>query len=251
MMLMTALAEKDRRIIKKAYEFADLTGYPWHRRWLIYAADLIFFLLISVIGKTLRFEVRGMEHFERFRLAGQLPIQCFWHGSIFPATYYFRHRRLIVMTSQSFDGEYIARFIQRFGYGVVRGSSTRGGVGALVEQIRLMKLGCPAGFAIDGPKGPRHVVKEGALLLARKTGNPIVPFALTPRASWTIKSWDKMEIPYPFTKVLIEIAPPIYVSSAADAAEIAVKRHELQTVLDNLTQRGKAQQQAFLQKALD
>ncbi|MEP6925854.1 MAG: lysophospholipid acyltransferase family protein [Pyrinomonadaceae bacterium] len=239
--LMIALAEKDRRTIEKAYEFADLRSYSWHKRWLICAADLVFFLLISLIGKTLRFEVRGMEHFERIRQAGQLPIQCFWHGSIFPATYYFRHHKLVVMTSQSFDGEYIARFIQRFGYGVVRGSSTRGGVGALVEQIRLMKLGCPAGFAVDGPKGPRHIVKEGALLLAKKTGNPIVPFALTARSFWTIKSWDRMEIPRPFTKILIEVAPPIYVSASANDAEIAAKRVELQNVLDDLIRRGKIQ----------
>ena len=231
-------AEKDRLAIRKAYSFADLSGYNRRQRWLIRAADLIFFLLISLIGRTLRFEVRGMEHLEQIRQAGQLEIQCFWHGSIFLATYYFRGRGLVVMTSQSFDGEYIARFIQRFGYGAVRGSSTRGGIGALVEQIRLMKLGCPAGFAIDGPKGPRHVAKEGALLLAKKTGNPIVPFALTPKKFWTVKSWDRMKIPRPFTRVLIEIAPPMSVSAQADDAEIAAKRRELQEVLDDLTRRG-------------
>ena len=232
-------SEKDKLAIKKAYSFADLSSYRWQQRWLIRAADSLFFLLISLIGRTIRFEVRGMEHLAHIRQAGQLEIQCFWHGSIFLATYYFRGRGLIVMTSQSFDGEYIARFIQRFGYGAVRGSSTRGGIGALVEQIRLMKLGCPAGFAIDGPKGPRHVVKDGALLLAKKTGNPIVPFALTPQKFWTIKSWDKMEIPRPFTRVLIEIAAPINVSAQSDETEIAAKRQELQDVLDDLTRRGK------------
>ncbi len=244
-------SEKDQQAIKRAYSFADLSGYRWQQRWLIRAADLVFFLMISLIGRTIRFEVRGMTHLDKIRQDGQLEIQCFWHGSIFLATYYFRGRALIVMTSQSFDGEYIARFIQRFGYGAVRGSSTRGGIGALVEQIRLMKLGCPAGFAIDGPKGPRHVVKEGALLLAKKTGNPIVPFALTPKKCWTVKSWDRMQIPRPFTSVLIEIAAPISVSPQADETEIAAKRRELQNILDDLTKRGQNEYQFGRPKVSD
>lgn len=227
-------SEKDLQTIKKAYEFADLSVYSWQKRWLILVADLVFYVLIFIIGRTVRFETRGMEHFAEIEKAGKLPIQCFWHNQIFLATYYFRHRRLVVMTSQSFDGEYIARFIQRFGYGAVRGSSTRGGVGALVEQIRLMKLGCPAGFAVDGPKGPRHVAKEGAVLLAKKTGNPIVPFSVAPQKFWTVKSWDKMQIPRPFTKVFIRVAAPITVSAQASDEEIAVKRADLQNVLDEL-----------------
>ena len=74
----------------------------------------------------------------------------------FLTTYWWRKRRIVVMTSRSFDGEYIARFIQRFGYGAVRGSSTRGGVGAIVEMVRLMRAGCTTAFTIDGPKGPRR-----------------------------------------------------------------------------------------------
>ena len=230
--------EKKTQVLKKAFEFAELSAYSWQQRFLIYVADWVFYLLINLIGKTVRFEVRGWENLEQIERAGLLPIQCFWHNQIFLTTYYFRGRKIVVMTSQSFDGEYIARFIQRFGYGVVRGSSTRGGVGALVEQIRLMKLGLPAGFAIDGPKGPRHVAKEGALLLAKKTGYPILPFAVTPKKFWTVKSWDKMEIPRPFTSALVEIAAPIYVLPDATEKEIEKQRDYLQTVLDETTQNG-------------
>ena len=111
-----------------------------------------------------------------------------------------------MITSQSFDGEYIARFIQRFGYGAVRGSSTRGGVGALVEMIRLMKKGLPAGFSVDGPKGPLYFAKTGAILLAKKTGNPVMPFSVETKNHWTIKSWDKLQIPKPFSKAKVFIA---------------------------------------------
>jgi lysophospholipid acyltransferase (LPLAT)-like uncharacterized protein len=223
--------DKNAALVQKAYEFADLSRYSWRKRFLIRAADLLFFWLIRLIGATVRFRAEGLEHLAEIERIGKLPIQCFWHGQIFLATYFFRNKRLVVMTSQSFDGEYIARFIQRFGYGAVRGSSTRGGVGALVEQIRLMKAGCPAGFAIDGPRGPRHVAKEGAVLLAKKTGNPLVPFAVRAEKFWTINSWDKMEIPKPFTRAAIKIDAPIWVTNADNTK---TKRAELQKALDRL-----------------
>ena len=142
------------------------------------------------------------------------------------------------MTSRSKDGEYIARFIQRFGYGAVRGSSTRGAVGALVELVKLMRTGCPAGFSIDGPKGPKYVAKMGALLLSKKTGNPVLPFSLTPRRRVTISSWDELQIPLPFTKVLVEFEAPIYVSNDADEKALQTKRDELQQALDRVTASG-------------
>ena len=194
--------------------------------------------MISLIGLTVRWHVVGEEHFESISRAGRLPIYTFWHNRIFLGTYFFRKRRIVVMTSQSKDGEYIARFIQRFGYGAARGSSTRGAVGAVVEMVKLMRAGCPTGFSIDGPKGPKYVAKMGAVLLSKKTGNPILPLSLTPAKCWQIKSWDGLQIPIPFTKTLVEFAPPIYVPKDADDKTLETKRSELQQTLDNLTARG-------------
>jgi lysophospholipid acyltransferase (LPLAT)-like uncharacterized protein len=128
--------------VNRAYEFADLSEYSFKDRFLIRAADLVFYVLINLIGLTARFEVIGWENHEEVEKNGRLPIYVFWHDRIFLTTYWWRKRRIVVMTSRSFDGEYIARFIQRFGYGAVRGSSTRGGVGAIVEMARLMRAGC-------------------------------------------------------------------------------------------------------------
>lgn len=143
------------------------------------------------------------------------------------------------MTSQSFDREYIARFIQRFGAGAARGSSTRGGTTALAEMERLLHLGYPAAFTIDGPKGPRYVAKMGGVLLAQKTGQPMLPFTITPRQYWEAKgSWDRAQAPFPFTSALVDIAPPIFVSADADQEELAATRDELQAVLDELDRHG-------------
>lgn len=227
--------------IARAYEFADLSSYSTKQRFLIRAADLIFFLLIKAIGRTIRWRVEGWENWEAANANGQLPIYTFWHNQIFLGTYFFRDRRIVVMTSRSFDGEYIARFIQRFGYGATRGSSTRGAVGALVEMTRLMRAGSPAGFTMDGPKGPRHVAKNGAVLLAKKTGQPILPFAVRPERYWEAKrSWDRLQIPLPFSRALVKIAPPIYVAADIDRDGIELKRVELQQTLNDVSLAGNA-----------
>jgi lysophospholipid acyltransferase (LPLAT)-like uncharacterized protein len=230
--------ERATKSVENAYKFADLSPYSFKQRLLIRLADLFFFLLISIIGRTTRFEVEGWENWEAIKRDGKIPIYTFWHDRIFLSTYFWRDKEIVVMTSQSFDGEYIARFIQRFGYGASRGSSTRGGIGALVEMIRLMSAGKPTAFTIDGPKGPRYVAKMGAVLLAKKTGQPILPFCITPKKFWTVNSWDKFQIPKPFTKAQVIISEPIYVPSDADEELAQKKNEELQRVLDEMVKQG-------------
>lgn len=229
---------------REVFKFAPLGEYSRSRRISIRALDLVFYILISLIGKTIRFETEGWENFEEIASGGKLPIYAFWHNRIFLATYFFRSRDIVVITSQSFDGEYIARFIQRFGYGAVRGSSTRGGVGALVEMIRLMRAGLPTGFTVDGPKGPKYVAKTGAVLLAKKTGHPVMPFLVETKKFWSLKSWDELQIPKPFTGAKVFIAEPIYVKADADDDEIEKKRGELQAKLDELARIGKQWREA-------
>lgn len=231
------MSEKSKKN-QKVYEFGDLSKYSFKERLIIRIADLAFYFLISLIGKTVRIETEGWENFEQIEQAGKKPIYTFWHNRIFIGTYFFRHRGIVVMTSQSLDGEYIARFIQRFGYGVSRGSSTRGGMKSLVEMIRLMKDGSPAGFTIDGPKGPKYVAKMGACLLAKKSQNPILPFSVEAKKFWQIKSWDNLQIPKPFTHVKVFIDKPIYLSETASDEELENKRLELQSALDELVNRG-------------
>ena len=233
---LKATVSMEKRV-NRAYEFADLSEYSFKDRLLIRVADLAFYVLINLLGLTARFEVIGWENHEQAEAGGGLPIYVFWHDRIFLTTYWWRKRRIVVMTSRSFDGEYIARFIQRFGYGAVRGSSTRGGVGAVVEMARLMRAGCTTAFTIDGPKGPRYIAKMGAVLLAKKTGHPIVPVTMALDRYWTLPSWDLFQIPRPFTRARVYVAPPIYVPADADEETLNSKREELQRVLEDLNRR--------------
>lgn len=225
--------------IENLYRFNSLSDYTFKQIFLIRLADLSFYTLIKLVGKTISFETAGWKNFEQIEIDKQVPIYAFWHDRIFLTTYFFRNRGIVVITSQSFDGEYIARFIQRLGYGAVRGSSTRGGVGALARMIRLMKQGLPMGFTIDGPKGPRYVAKTGAVLLAKKSGNPVMPFVVETEKFWTLRSWDKLQIPKPFSRAKVFIGELVYVAKDADDAEIENKRQELQKNLDELVENGK------------
>ncbi len=223
---------------ENSFARADLSAYSFKQRIIINLAERAFYILIKCIGKTIRYETGDWENFTNIERAGKIPIYAFWHNRIFAGTYFFRNRGIVVITSQSFDGEYIARFIQRFGYGTVRGSSTRGAVGALVEMIRLMKKGAPMGFTVDGPRGPKYVAKSGAVLLAKKTGNPLMPFVVETEKHWTLKSWDGLQIPKPFTRARIFIAPPIYAAQDAGDDEIENIRSQLQNTLDELVANG-------------
>lgn len=222
----------------KAYQFRPLTEYTLKERLMIRIGGWAFYALISLIGKTLRFEVEGKDYLEDPDRGYDAPIICAWHERIFSGAYFLRDRGLVVMSSISFDAEYTARCIQRFGFGIVKGSSTRGGTRALVEMIRLMKSGVPMVFTVDGPRGPRYEVKAGPALLAKKTGNPMVPFGLALKRYWTINSWDRAQIPKPFSRARVFFGDPIMVPGDVGEDGLEDKRLELQEALGDLVRRG-------------
>src|SRR5207253_425069 len=163
------------------------------------------------------------------------------HARVFVASYLWQGRGIVVTTARSFDDQYIARFIRRFGYGAARGSSTRRATGAVVEMVLLMRAGCPTAFTIDGPRGPRYEAKMGSVLLAKKTGFPILPFTIAAKRFWKVKkSWDQFQIPKPFTRARVFIAAPICVAPDADDKALEARRAQLQAALDEITRRGEA-----------
>ena len=195
--------------------------------------------LISLLGRTLRWRVEGLHHYDAIVASGRQPVMAFWHGRILPATYYFRRRGIVVITSENFDGEWIARIIERFGYGTARGSTTRGGKKALVQLVRAMRAGRPAGFTIDGPRGPARVAQPGAVWLAGATGNPLLPFHLEASKAWTLRSWDRTQIPKPFSTVALVVGEPIAVTADATEDEREVARLDLESKLVALERRAR------------
>jgi lysophospholipid acyltransferase (LPLAT)-like uncharacterized protein len=196
--------------------------------------------LINALGHTLRWRVEGMHHLDAIVASGRQPIMAFWHGRILPATFYFRRRGIVVITSENFDGEWIARIIGRFGFGTARGSSSRGGLRAMLQLVRDMEQGKPAGFTLDGPRGPAHVAQPGAIWLARATGNPVLPFHLEASSYWTTDSWDRTQVPKPFSVVALVIGEPLEVSSDATDEQLESSRQELEDRLGILEARALA-----------
>ena len=183
--------------------------------------------LVSALGSTLRWKTEGLEHYDAIVAGGRQPVMAFWHGRILPATYYFRGRGIVVITSENFDGEWIAGIIERFGYGTARGSTSRGGRRALLQLTRDMAAGQPAGFTIDGPRGPARIAQPGAIWLAKATGNPVLPFHLEADRHWTMNSWDRTQIPKPWARVALVVGEPFHVARDADDAGIEAARADL------------------------
>jgi lysophospholipid acyltransferase (LPLAT)-like uncharacterized protein len=196
--------------------------------------------IVWLVGRTMRWKSVGRENLENVYGQGKRAILVFWHGRIFPGAWYFRNQGIVVMTSQNFDGEYIARCIEMLGNGAARGSSSRGGIKALAEMAHSLRKGFDVAFTIDGPRGPRYVAKMGPVMLAKKTGQPIVCFHISMQRKIQLKTWDLAQIPLPFTRALIMIGSPIYVSRQATDVEVQQRFVEMQSTLDRLRDESEA-----------
>ncbi|MCX6542811.1 MAG: lysophospholipid acyltransferase family protein [Acidobacteria bacterium] len=210
------------------------------KRAQVAAIAAVGYPLIAMLGRTFRWRVSGLEHLDAVVSSGRQPILCLWHGRILPGTVFLKRRGIVVITSQNFDGEWIARIIQRFGFGVVRGSSSRNAAGALRQMVREMRAGHPTAFTIDGPRGPAGIAKAGAVWLAMASGCPVVPFHIEAERFWTLRSWDQAQIPKPFSRVAFVVGEPLDVPRELDEAGIELHRQQLETRLTALRDRARA-----------
>lgn len=202
----------------------------WRRRAELAAIAGLGAPLLRLLGRTLRFEWQGREHLDALDRDGERYIVALWHGHILPGMFYFRDRGIVVVTSENFDGEWIARIIQRFGFGAARGSSSRGGARALRVLMRSIAE-APAAFTVDGPRGPRGVAHPGIVWLARATGHPILPIHAAADRAWTLGSWDRTHIPKPWSRVVLTIGAPMRVAREAGEAALDDARLDVEARL--------------------
>jgi hypothetical protein len=191
---------------------------------------------IRLLCRTLRWQVEGAHHYDDVVRAGRQPILALWHGRILPGLYYLRGRGIVVITSRNFDGEWIARILARYGFGAARGSTSRGGARALVQLRKDLASGRPAAFTLDGPRGPARLAQPGAVWLSGATGHPLLPFHIESDRHWTLSSWDRTQIPKPFSRCAIVFGAPLQVPSS-DAATIERMTRELEIALRTLEER--------------
>ncbi len=179
--------------------------------------------VIRLLGATLRFEevcAPGVTVGDR--IAGPT-VFCFWHRSLLLAAYRFRGLGIAILISRSFDGELIARTVERLGFMAVRGSSSRGGSVGLRGMERAYAAGRICAFTADGPKGPAEVAKAGAVQLAQLAGAEWVgAFELMAERSWRLRSWDRFVIPKPFSRV--RVSWPVHARAELAAVQLALDK---------------------------
>lgn len=204
----------------------------WWRRVRPGLLSWPIYLLVRLIGATLKLKVEG---FEDASSGPESRIYATWHGRTMLGTKLFRGRGVWTIISQSRDGELQNRIFTRFGFRTIRGSSGRGGIQALRESIRVLsEAKAEFAFTPDGPRGPSHVVQDGILLMAQKSGAVMVPVGVSARKRWLIRSWDRYMVPKPFSECLLVFGQPIRVAADATRAEMEAARTELQEQMNEL-----------------
>jgi len=188
--------------------------------------SLAGWILLRLIGATLRYRVEGWENIRQSKEREEPFIGSFWHNQVFCAAHFWRFQNIVVMTSRHFDGEVIARVIRKLGFIPARGSSSRGAAKALLEAKQKVQQGLTVAFTSDGPRGPVYRVKPGPVWLSRKTGVPILPFHIQPKWFWSLNSWDRFQIPKPFSPVLVKIGQPLLVPSEEDQEGWVIRHQE-------------------------
>lgn len=185
-------------------------------------------VLIRVLGWTWRYRIRNDDVLRRLRAAKQPFIYALWHGQMLPLLYQHRDEGVTVLISEHGDGEIIARIARHFGFRTVRGSTSRGAARALLELVREVQNGSELAITPDGPRGPAKTFAPGTVIIAQRSGAPIVPAVVHVPFAWRLGSWDRFVVPKPFARVTVAYGEAIEIDSlsAREAAGNAERVRE-------------------------
>jgi len=178
-------------------------AYSRSQRIAIAIVPQLAALLIRALGATLRYTEVPADGVISGDKMPRPSIYACWHSCLLTCIHRFRDQNLAIIISHSFDGELIARTVERLGFFVVRGSSTRGGSAGLMGMERAFHNGHMCAITADGPKGPVNVAKPGAAALAKLVGGSFGACYTLPERAWKLNSWDHFRIPKPFSRVAV------------------------------------------------
>ena len=192
-------------------------------------------MLVDFIFRTCDLDFRGRKPLESL-MKSRKYIWAIWHSRILMFSYVYKGLNASILVSRSEDGEIIARILQAQGQETVRGSTSKGGLRALSRLIKTLRAENRPGVIIpDGPRGPRFKVQQGVILLAKKTGFPIVPATYSAQRMKVFSSWDRFVLPFPFTKCRMIYGKPVYVPENVDQAGMEKCRTALENELNRIT----------------
>ena len=214
-------------------------GVWYHRRMksplAVTIMSFLGALVIRALGATWRIEWRDLDRLERARSLSRQVIFSFWHGRLLVHSYSHRGRGIQVLASEHPDGDLMGKTITWLGFGHLRGSTTRRGAGALRDLAAALRGGADIGLTIDGPRGPRGIVQQGAIELSRMTGSAVMPMTNAARPRRLFGSWDRFQLPLPFARVVACYGEPFVVPAGAEREERERFRLRLEEELARLT----------------
>ncbi|HOJ32289.1 MAG TPA: lysophospholipid acyltransferase family protein [Candidatus Hydrogenedentes bacterium] len=218
----------------------DIEGVPlgFKKSFILATFPVIASTLLKTIGITSREVVQNKSIFTNcLKNHGSL-LLAFWHETLALALWHFRYTGYATLTSLSFDGELAARVAQKFGFHVMRGSSTKGGPEAITQLLQAINVHKVAGLTIDGPKGPRRIAKPGIAILSKKRRIPVIPVALYATPCWRLRSWDRMIIPKPFCRIQISYGEPVIPTSSTRIEDIRIEIEQRLNSAQDLLEKG-------------
>lgn len=180
--------------------------------------------VVSLLARSWRIESHGEERWRALAAEGRALLFLLWHDALLPLLWKHRGQQVTIVVSDAPDGRYLAAYAARLGYREARGSSSRGGVRALLGAVKAMRGGGAAAFTPDGPRGPRRELKGGALLAAQRAGVPVLPLHAHADRAWRLASWDRFLIPKPFARVRIVYGLPFHVEVGSEGLARAEER---------------------------
>lgn len=186
---------------------------------------------MRLLHASLRVRHLNQRNLTAMHEAGGKYLLAFWHCHILLMVFSRHHKPITVMISHHKDGEYIASTMRRFGVSATRGSSSRGGGNALKEMVDLAEQGWNIAITPDGPRGPARVAQPGVVIAARRSRVPIVPVAVISEKKRHLRSWDRFEIPHPFSRVMYVYGDPIHVPEALGESEVESWRQVVETAM--------------------
>lgn len=191
--------------------------------------------VLGAIFATLDYRVSGAENLRLCRDSGRPIVFTLWHGRLLPLMYHHRNQGVVGLVSRSADGSYIAAILERLGFETARGSSSRGGTEALRELVRLARAGKSLAITPDGPRGPRQVLKPGALVAAQLSGGLVLPVTAGASDAWYPGRWDRFLVPKPFARIHVRYGTPREIPRGIDERELERHALEIQDELNRMT----------------
>lgn len=166
-------------------------------------------LLLRLLGATWRVKVVNQATIDGMRARREPVFFSLWHGHLLPLLWLHRGEGVIIVISEHKDGEIVARIAQNLGYGLIRGSTTRGGTRALIQLTRALQEGRDVAITPDGPRGPAETVAPGTIAAAQRSGVPVLPTLAHCDRAWRLRSWDRFMIPKPFARLSVAYGAPM------------------------------------------